>query len=187
MLKLLSTRRFFVVIFSLLAASFVLFISLWRINLAAAGKENHETSIAISAGDRVRQLFTPPILPDHPLYLFGMVTDRVELSLAPSEKQFGIRIQYANTRLATANALIERGRLNLAMSTITKAEKYLVASAGDIQKLPSEQQEDARVILRDTITLHKDQLIAMKSSFSDGGRAIIDGIIEQILILHPGR
>lgn len=180
-------RRFFVVILSLLTAFFIISVSLWRLNLAAVGKEELDYAVPISAATRLQQLVSPPILPDHPLYIIGMVSDRLELMVASPTKRFELRLQYANTRLSTAHALLDRGRLALALSTITKAEKYVIAAAQDVPLLPIEEQDRAAEKLADTISLHKSQLTAMKSSFSDRGKAVIDRLIEQLLILPSGR
>src|SRR5258708_9395865 len=151
MWRFLPPRRFFVVTLSLSFTLFVISLSLWRVNLATVGRENHETSVSFSASERLTQLFSPPILPDHPLYIFGMIADRVDLLFSPPEKHFGLQLQYANARLLTAQVLIARGQLNLALSTITKSEKYLIAAAGDIPPLPPQKTTAARENALETI------------------------------------
>lgn len=68
----------------------------------------------------------PGILPDHFLYPIKMIRDRIRLSLTtdPLKKaeQF---LLYADKRLGAAKALIEGGKQELGLTTLTKAEKYL--------------------------------------------------------------
>ncbi len=128
-------------------------------------------------------MFTPPILPDHPLYLFGMLSDRIDLLFASREQQFALCLKYANIRLITAQALLRRGRTMLALTTATKAEKYILLAAQGIQYLPNEKKEEAKRKLAETISLHKEQLMTMKPFFSDAQKATIDSLIEQVLII----
>lgn len=180
-------KRFLIVVFALLAAGLVAFVSLWKLNLTVQGVEDHDYSATVSAGERLKQLFTPPILPDHPLYVFGMIADRLDLMLATPEQQFMLKLKYADTRLATAQALIARKRFNMALSSATKAEKYIFSAAEEIPILPADKQKDAVSKLTNTIGVHEQVLTAMKPSFSDPQKATVDSLIEQILILTPNR
>lgn len=175
------------VFFSLLLAGFILFLSLWRLNLSMLGPDERDVSGSISAGERIRQLFTPPILPDHPLYVLGMVSDRIDLWLAGSEEKFSLKLHNADVRLSTAQVLVSRGRLGLAVTTITKAEKYIISAAEEIPALPTNIQDDARGKLVNTIETHHSLLVAMKPLFTGPQQATIDRLLEQILILVPSR
>jgi len=143
--------------------------------------------VSISAGERLKQLFTPPILPDHPLYVLGMVSDRIDLWLAGPEERFLLKLHNADVRLSTAQILVSRKRLGLAVTTITKAEKYIISAAEEIPTLPNEKQDDARGKLMNTIETHEGLLVAMKPLFTGPQQATIDRLLEQILILVPSR
>jgi hypothetical protein len=66
------------------------------------------------------------ILPDHPLYFLKMIRDRVMLWLTrDSLARAGVLLHYADKRIAAALALAEKGKAGLAVTTATKAEKYL--------------------------------------------------------------
>ncbi len=187
MSRLLPPRQFFIVFFSLTLAAFVIFLSLWRLNLSMLGPDERDSTASVSAGERLRQLFTPPILPDHPLYVLGMVSDRLDLWLASPEERFMLKLEYADVRLATSQALVERGRPGMAITTLTKAEKYIISAAEEIQNLDESKKESARVKLLNTIKVHRGVLSSMKPSFSGPQQATIDRFIEQILILVPNR
>lgn len=184
---LLPPRRFFIVFFSLTLAAFVVFLSLWRLNLSMLGPDERDPASSLSAGERLKQLLSPPILPDHPLYVLGMISDRLDLWLASPEERFMLKLEYAGVRLATAQQLLERSRPGLAITTISKAEKYIISAAEEIPSLETGKQEDARGNLVSTIRLHESVLTAMKPSFTGPQQATIDRFIEQILILIPNR
>lgn len=68
----------------------------------------------------------PGILPDHPLYWVKMVRDRVQLWLTRDEEaRFERLLLYADKRIYAAKVLAEGNQPELAVSTATKAEKYL--------------------------------------------------------------
>lgn len=152
--------------------------------MVSVGEEDRVNSATISARDRITQLFTPPILPDHPLYVFGMIIDRAQLTLSPLPEQFYIKLRYADTRLATAQALISRGRLALALSTLTKAEKYLLGASTQLNLFTGEDRALALRHLANKVSSHKAFLTAIKPSFSDSARATIDSLIEQITVIE---
>lgn len=183
----MPSRRFIVVFFSLSLAGFVVFFSLWRLNLSMLGPDDREGLSSMSAGERLKQLFTPPILPDHPLYVLGMISDRLDLWLADPQERFLLKLEFAKVRLSTAQVLVTRGRLGLAVTTISKAEKYIISAAEEIQNLPAALQESARLRLVNTIETHEQILMAMKPAFTGPQQATIDRLIEQVLILIPNR
>jgi hypothetical protein len=68
----------------------------------------------------------PGILPGHFLYSIKMVRDRIWLFLTtePLQKAQTLLL-FADKRLGAGKALIEEGKEELGISTLTKAEKYL--------------------------------------------------------------
>lgn len=180
-------RRFFITTLSLLAAGFVLFFSLWRLNLSLVGNSDRAVTESMPASERLKELVTPPFLPDHPLYLLGMLSDRVDLLLSSPEERFALKLKLADTRLATSQILITKKRPSLALTTLTKAEKYIISAAEDLPKLDSQKQNDAMAMLSNTIKTHQTVLIAMKPDFDGAGQADIDALVEQILVRSPNR
>ncbi len=68
----------------------------------------------------------PGMLPDHPLYFLKMARDRVWLWLTPDPlKKAELLLLFADKRLGAGKALIEGNKIELGITTITKAEKYL--------------------------------------------------------------
>ncbi len=78
----------------------------------------------------------PGILPDSPIYKVKMVRDRVVLWLTFGEqKKAEKELLYANKRIGAAVALADGGKKELAVSTATKAEKYLESAMARVDKL----------------------------------------------------
>ncbi len=78
----------------------------------------------------------PGILPDSPIYKFKMVRDRVALWLTFDELGKAKKeLLYANKRIGAAVALADGGKKVLAVSTATKAEKYLESAMARVDKL----------------------------------------------------
>ena len=68
----------------------------------------------------------PGVLPDSPLYKLKMVRDRVKLWITrDATKRTDLELLYADKRINAALALADGGKETLAVSTATKAEKYL--------------------------------------------------------------
>lgn len=65
------------------------------------------------------------ILPDHSLYPFLMVADRVRLELISPQAQAALRLEYAKRRLWYAEQLLAKGNVDLAYVTFSKAIHYL--------------------------------------------------------------
>ncbi len=80
----------------------------------------------VSAQEKViYQLPYPGLLPDHPLYFFKAVRDRlIDLSTRDYLKKASLYLLYADKRINMGIKLIEKGKYKLALETILKAEKY---------------------------------------------------------------
>lgn len=80
-------------------------------------------------------LVYPGILPDHFLYPLKMIRDRILLYLTfDSVKRAERLLLFADKRLGAAKALIEGGKVDLGVSTMTKAEKYLEQAINQAEK-----------------------------------------------------
>jgi len=89
----------------------------------------------------------PGLLPDSPFYKLKAVRDRVKLWLTFSqEKKVGLELLYADKRINAAWNLAEGGKLSLAVTTATKAEKYL-ESAVNRAEILSRGGQDVKSLL----------------------------------------
>ncbi len=78
----------------------------------------------------------PGILPDHPLYWLKMVRDRVQLILSRNQiEKTKLLLLYADKRAAAAEKLLQKNKEQLAITTFTKAEKYLERTFLNAEKI----------------------------------------------------
>lgn len=89
----------------------------------------------------------PGILPDHFLYPIKMIRDRIWLFLTTDPvKKAETFLLFADKRLGAGKALIEGGKEELGISTLTKAEKYLERAIAQ-EKIAKEKGKDTVAFL----------------------------------------
>jgi len=81
--------------------------------------------IVISEQEVIYNLPYPGILPDNPLYTFKIVRDRVmEMMTRDYLKKAELYLLFSDKRAAMAMGLADNGKDKLAVSTLSKGEKY---------------------------------------------------------------
>lgn len=163
---------------------FVLFISIIRQALYAPTLTEQQLRANISITQRFSELQQWPPTPDHPVYPLLMARDRVRLLLAPLERRVILKIEYANHRLALSKTLKDRSRYTLAITTITKAEKYLLSANEDLTHVSAPELASQRALLMQTIDTHAREITAMKPAFSDEQKAILDRLLMETAIVY---
>ncbi len=155
--------RFFLSLIALVFASGILFISLGN---ATTAFSTGGTSFS------EKTLYFDEILPDHVLYPALMIVDRVQLETAPPNERIFMQVEYAHRRLEYAEQLLETNKQDLAVTTITKAEKYLYNAAQESQHLESPESVTQRLIK--AIEYHSKRIKELSPQFTDSNRSIID-------------
>jgi predicted nucleic acid-binding protein len=125
--------------------------------------------------------FNQEILPDHVLYPALMAVDRLQLETATDSERVYVEIDYANNRLAAAKALLEKNDPALAVTTITKAEKYLQHAANEVKK--QQAPPNTRQHLLDAIQYHAMEIKELESQFTDAQRAVVDQLVEENTVI----
>lgn len=140
---------------SVLVLGFGIFgVSVWRgrvstLSIAAEGQEKvmleENTESEESKIVEEREDYSLPytgILPDHPLYFLKMIRDRIQLWLTRDTlKRADLLLHYADKRISASLDLAEKGKAGLAVTTATKAEKYLDRSLTEVMNLDSSDSE----------------------------------------------
>lgn len=123
----------------------------------------------------------PGILPDHFLYPLKMIRDRIWLFLTTDPlKKAELLLKFADKRLLAAQELIEKGKVDLATSTITKAEKYLERAINQ-EKVAREKGKDTAELLQrlSGATLkHGEVLLGVREKVADPAKPVIDSALE---------
>jgi len=69
----------------------------------------------------------PGILPDNPLYVFKALRDQIQVFfIRDYQKKAEIYLLYSDKRVNMAIFLLEKGKINLAITTFSKGEKYFL-------------------------------------------------------------
>ncbi|MFZ5366060.1 MAG: DUF5667 domain-containing protein [Patescibacteria group bacterium] len=131
---------------SLVFAFGILSASVWKTQAQTSSKNFNVQLLPEALGAKLTPTPTPAptvdyylpypgILPDHLLYPIKMIRDRVLLFLTfdPVKKAERLLL-YADKRIGAAKALIEGGKVELGISTMTKGEKYLEQAIAQAEK-----------------------------------------------------
>ena len=119
----------------------------------------------------------PGILPDHPMYWLKMVRDRVQLLLTTNEvKKAEKQLLYADKRLGAGWALVEGNKIQLGVTTLTKAEKYLEQALMSVSQLQAEDRLFEKV--NKASKKHKEVLMIVKNKVGDEYSSVIDQMLE---------
>ena len=111
-----------------------------------------------------------------------MVSDRVELEMADEHEQLYVKIQYAERRLGYAKQLLERGNTELALSTLTKAQKYLLSVGHSV--LEHQLQGAIRARTSEEISFQVEQIRELLPQFSDEQIAVIEALLAENSVLE---
>ncbi|HEX7018265.1 MAG TPA: DUF5667 domain-containing protein [Patescibacteria group bacterium] len=126
--------------------------------------------------------FDQEMLPDHVLYPMLMVVDRVRLESAPELEQIYLQAEYANRRLEYTEELIAKEKIELAYSTLTKSEKYLLQAAQNTVNSPERTDNTVSHLIK-TIEYHQAKHKELAPHFSDPQRAQIDAFLQQAQVV----
>jgi hypothetical protein len=121
------------------------------------------------------------VLPDHVAYPVLMAMDRVKLELDTPSERIYTQVEYSQRRFEYTQALLEKDNLPLAISTLTKSQKYLFQAAEET--LVSDAASTMAPYVIKALNYYRDQLEHLKPSFSDADRPTIDQLIEHNQIL----
>jgi hypothetical protein len=106
----------------------------------------------------------PGILPDHPLYWLKMIRDRVQLIVfTPPAKKTSRLLHYADKRAAATLQLLKKGKIQLALTTFTKAEKYLERAFLHVHDIKNTTTKD---VLKKALLKHKEVLESFEDNMS---------------------
>jgi len=118
----------------------------------------------------------PGILPDHFLYPIKMIRDRIWLFLTTDPLKRGeTLLLFADKRLGAGRALIEGGKEELGIRTLTKAEKYLEQVVAQ-EKVAREKGRDTNAFLEKlskAAKKHEEVLVELQEKVSEGGKEVI--------------
>ena len=135
-------KKIITVFLTLLFAGFILLASLLRVSSTSYSfyekenlsyLQNLENDGSYNKEDiDIKYFFSYPgkILPDNSFYFLKALRDKIWLLLNTNpNKRAEILLLFSDKRLVSSRILFEKGKPNIAFSTLTKAEKYLEEAA----------------------------------------------------------
>jgi len=169
------TLRLLIAPVALLAAGGILLVS-----LTSSVMQVHSSTGLLNKS----MYFDDQFLPDHITYPALMAIDRFRLESASPVERVYLQTEYANRRLTYALALFERGQADLAVSTLTKAQKYLLYAG--LAVLDEHHSERLTTHVQKTIDYHirKIELAMAEQALSDSQRAAVDKLNEELRVMN---
>lgn len=123
----------------------------------------------------------PGILPDHFLYPLKMVRDRIWLFLTTGPlKKAELLLIFADKRIMAAQMLLDKGKVNKAVSTATKAEKYLEQAIAQEARARAAGEDTTSLLerLSQATAKHEEILLGIKEQVPDKEKGVIEKALE---------
>jgi hypothetical protein len=129
----------------------------------------------------------PGMLPDNVFYKLKAVRDRILFWLTfDEEKKASRELGYADKRINAAAALADGGKEDLAVSTATKAEKYLESSINRAMDL-SKNGKDVKSLmltLEKAAAKHEEVLVSLQGKVEGASKPVLEKTLETTRILQ---
>lgn len=183
------------IVFTVLIVAFALVIlsaSLWQVSAKTANLNFKVTPIAVDGKPLATPTVTPTpkieyplvypgILPDSVLYPIKMIRDRLVLTLTTdSLKKTEVLLLYADKRLGAGKALIDGGKTELGVTTITKGEKYLVQAVD--QAIQAKKEGKDASILKEKLSKaclkHNEVITELITKTTDNNRQGLEEVLK---------
>ena len=124
----------------------------------------------------------PGILPDHLLYPLKMIRDRILLFFTTDPlKRAELLLQFADKRLRATKALIlEKGKIEPGITTLTKAEKYL-ERAIDQERVANQAGKDTAAFLEKlshATRAHEKVILEFEEKIPNTARPVYDSALQ---------
>ncbi|MBU0974203.1 hypothetical protein KKD03_00690 [Patescibacteria group bacterium] len=98
------------------------------------------------------------ILPDHVFYPLLMIADKIILKTSTGNRKIYVKIRLSDDRLNSSMMLLEKNQESLALSAMTKSQKYLITAAQDF--LSSKIKSD--LVRKDLLIALNDNMIELE-------------------------
>lgn len=125
----------------------------------------------------------PGMLPDNPLYKIKALRDKMQLVVTFDEVRKAEReLLFADKRIGAAVALVEGGKVDLGLSTATKAEKYLESAVNRAIKLSGEGRDvkSSLLSLTKAVVKHQEILEMIGTKAGGVGNEVLRGSLETV-------
>lgn len=169
----------------LLAFSLLIFLAPINTSLA---KESYILEVSSQAAERVNyELPYSGLLPDSPIYFLRIIRDRmVGFLISDPLKKSEFDLLQADKRLNAGISLFKKGKIELGISTISKAENYFEESLEKAKKAHSEGmdiQEIKRKLI-DSSKKHLEELGFLEKKAPRNFKAILVSLLKRVEVFE---
>lgn len=168
---------------SLILAFLAIIFGLIIFTFSLISYSNQEFSEAERLSEK-KLYFGEKVLPDHIFYPFLMIVDKSLISMSSGESRVYLRIRMAQDRMISAKKLLNKGEEQLALSTLTKSQKYLILASQDLF-LQEDYSDQAAKVLLNSLNENTNNLIKIEADFKTiPTNPIADLIVESKSLLE---
>lgn len=121
------------------------------------------------------------LLPDNPLYFFKVLRDRIsEMLIADSLKKAQFALLQADKRVSSTITLVEKGKIDLAVSTAGKGTNYLVLAHTHGQKAKGEGKDITAFSkkLRAALVKHQEVFVSLAGKTSGDAQVQFTNLLQ---------
>ncbi len=121
------------------------------------------------------------ILPDHLLYPLKMIRDKIWLFLTTDPlKKAELYLKFADKRLLAAEALVNVNKIDLGITTLTKAEKYLeqAVSQEKVAKEAGKETTELLEKLSQATLKHEEVILKFEKKIPNTARPVYDSALQ---------
>ncbi len=167
--------------FALSAFGLVVGLSAVALSLSLASQVSSHEASRLTA----RELYWgEEMLPDHLLYSGLMLMDRIQLQQAEPTEQMYMQVVYAGRRLIYAQELLKKDKPALALTTLTKSQKYLLQAGKTALESPYSDNAELVTYLLKATTFHLREVEKMESQFTDQEFSAVTALTEELELVY---
>ena len=123
------------------------------------------------------------VLPDSPLWGVKVLRDKFWLFLTPGPtRKSELNLLFSDKRLMAAKILTQKGKYDLACSTILKSHNYFVEAVNleDEARKRGDNTDELLLLLTKASLAHKETIQSLQDVFPDGLKTEFSSIIEYL-------
>jgi len=161
----------FFILFGIIGSSYSFAKTPTQLPQEISDKEVEEATEGATMEKINYELPYPGILPDHPLYIFKMIRDRIiELLTSDPTKKASFYLLQADKRLAAGILLLEKGKRDLSETTISKGQNYLEKSLAKANDAKNQQKSvlDIAAKIKASSAKHREEIEKLRDSATGG-------------------
>jgi hypothetical protein len=173
-------RRIFI-----LAFSFIIFLLSFSIISVTKTFAVTESLIASPSSQPVNyELPYPGLLPDNPLYSLRAIRDKIiSFLISDPLKKTEFNLLQADKRLNAGIYLFNKGKISLALSTISKAENYFEEALGKIEEAKMQKLNIGEIKgkLKDASRKHEQELKFLIQKVDKNSKAGFEELLRRVV------